>query len=196
MIGGLFIDGPNLIHSLARAEKPGARRRIDFNALPLVLSRLLSPAGARPHSIEHVEFVHKHYYGGFRHERDKMRLKDFNRMLENLAYTVHESRTQACRKWKTCPTCTQAVPEGHTFYLDKETDIGLALDAVQVANHEGGCQVICVVSNDGDFAALFRRLPRVRRVVVGWSAEMARELPMVAQPIYLDEVLEDILYHL
>lgn len=202
MLGALFIDGPNVIHSLLRGKDETERVRIDYYALPLVLSRLLSEPGAAPNSPGHLRFGHKAYYGGFRHERDKMRLKEFNRMLANMGYVVHESRTRECRRWRSCPTCKQDVPEGHVFFLDKETDLSIGLDAYSLAVG-GQVDLVAVVTNDGDFAALFKRLRSLKPsrkavgVVVGWKAEMSMDLKMSAERVvFLDEVLGDIVYRL
>lgn len=169
MIGGLFVDGPNLAASLLRAAVCNAPRRIDFAAFPKVLSRVLYPTP--PAS---VEFLFKCYYGGFRDERDQMRKKDFVAMLGRLGYVAHEPEAKELR--------------------DKQTDIAVALDAYKLAV-SGQIGLLAVVTHDRDFAALFKRLPtNVRGVVVGWRADMAPELPAVAEPVYMDDILADVAY--
>lgn len=169
MIGGLFVDGPNLAASLIRKGGAGSPRRIDFAAFPKVLSRVLYPT---PPAF--VDFQFKCYYGGFRHERDQMRKKDFVAMLGRLGYVVHESETKELR--------------------DKKTDIAVALDAYKLAV-SGQVGALAVVTHDSDFSALFKRLPiSVRRVVVGWRDEIANEILEVAEPVYMDEILADVAY--
>jgi hypothetical protein len=189
VIGGLFVDGPNLAGSLHRAGVLGAPRRIDFGALPKVLSRVLSPEGGL------IDFRFMAYYGAFRHERDEMRRKDFVAMLGRLGWTVFETKAKECHQWRSCPTCKQEVPAGEVFYLDKQTDISVALDAYKLVLREQ-IGVLVVVTNDGDFAALFKRLDnKVRAVVVGWRLDMAAELRETApEHLYMDDLMEDIAY--
>lgn len=168
MIGGLFVDGPNLAASLLRLGSVGAPRRIDFAALPKVISRVLRNDG------DFVDFQFKCYYGGFRDERDQMRKKDFVAMLGRLGYVAHEPEAKELR--------------------DKQTDIAVALDAYKLAI-SGQISLLAVVTHDSDFSALFKRLPNnVRGVVVGWRADMAPELPGVAEPVFMDDILADVAY--
>jgi hypothetical protein len=45
-----------------------------------------------------------------------------------------------------------------------------------------------IFTHDSDFAPVFERIPApIEKFVVGWR-DMARELPLVAKPIYVEDI--------
>lgn len=192
LIGGLFVDGANLVASLrSKGKVPGVQRRIDYSAFPRVLARGLSQDGKT------IDFRYKRYYGAYRDARDMRSRQTFRKVLENAGWILHDFQAKAYRiEDGKCPVCQQPwnLP-GETIFRDKGVDIALALDAFN-AVADLKVNVLAVVTHDSDFTTLFNRTQGagVRRVVVGWKSEMPLELREAAEPFYLDDVMEDIEY--
>ena len=172
VIGAIFVDGPNLAYSMeAMASRPMAQDRIDFGKLPVVISRKISTPSVR------VSFQYKCFYASYRMEADLRKREPFEAHLKNFGWTVFNRR---CKQYS----------DGS--YADKQTDLDLALDAYRLVL-TGQIGALVLVTHDSDFAALFSRVfPPVVKVIVGWSARMARELPEVATPVFLEDIFQDV----
>lgn len=192
LIGGLFVDGANLVASLrARERVSGVKHLIDYFAFPKVLARGLSLDGKA------IDFRYKRYYGAYRDARDMQNRRTFRKVLENAGWILHDFQSKAYRMTdEKCPVCQQPWKGlKETIFRDKGVDIALALDAYN-AVADLKVDVLAVVTHDSDFTTLFNRAQElgVRRVVVGWKSDMPRELREAAEPFYLDDVMEDIEY--
>lgn len=171
MIGAIFVDGPNLAYSMeAMASRPMVQERIDFGRLPMVIAKRINPS-------ERVTFAYKCFYGSYRIDSDLKKRGPFESHLRSSGWTIFNRK---CKQYS----------DG--TFADKQTDLDLALDAYKLVLSEQ-IQVLVLVTHDSDFAALFSRVPQdVVKVIVGWSARMARELPEVASPIFLEEIFRDV----
>jgi uncharacterized LabA/DUF88 family protein len=172
MIGAIMVDGPNLAYSMeAMGSRPMAQDRIDFDKLPRVIGQNLALK-------ERVDFQFRCFYASYRVEADLKKRESFDRHLRGAGWTIFNRQ---CKRYS----------DGR--YADKQTDLDLALDAYKLVL-SGQIGVLVLVTHDSDFAALFSRSGSVDRYIVGWESRMARELPEVAVPIFLENIFQDVRY--
>jgi len=167
VIGGIFVDGASMVYALANHSLPGVKERINYDALLKLLSERL---GSKE---DQVDFRFKHYYGSHRNGTDLSRHGGFYDALKGSGWVIYQ---------------TQAKQYSDGTFKEKQVDISIALDAYHLALLRQ-IQVLVVMTHDSDFAALLKRVPPgIRKVVIGWSDAMARELDQVAEGIFLDDI--------
>jgi uncharacterized LabA/DUF88 family protein len=171
VIGGIFVDGSSVIHSLKERMIFGEKERINYDALVKLLSERLGS------KAEPVDFRFKHYYDSFRGNGDLVNRAGFCDILKRSGWVVYEMQAKL-------------YADGH--YEDKQVDISMALDAYHIAFLKQ-IQVLVIVTHDSDFTALLKRVPpNIKKAVVGWSDGMAKELDQVAEGIFLDVIWQKV----
>lgn len=112
-------------------------------------------------------------------------------------YTTYKSQESLDRRWpflnslKALGWEVFAIPANVNSdgrWRDKEIDIGIAIDAYETIR-SGYAQDLIMGSGDGDFAALFRRLPaEVGKWAAGFKGAMSPMLKEVANVILMDRL--------
>lgn len=112
-------------------------------------------------------------------------------------YTTYKSQESLDRRWAflnslkglgwevfAIPAKINVVGKWH----DKEIDIGIAIDAYETIR-SGYAQDLIIGTGDGDFAALFRRLPaEVGKWAIGFKDAMSPMLKDVANVILMERL--------
>lgn len=152
--GGIFVDGGNMTR--AGREKGRGGVRVNYMALPELLCRYFGG---------NVTFPYRKYYTAVIAGRESSR-NDFYRYLKSSGWDICEMQSVKCSDGK---------------YRDKGVDLSLALDAYSLAC-SGKAKVVVVASHDGDFAALFSRLPKwVEGYALGFSGDVSTEVQKAAR---------------
>lgn len=120
-----------------------------------------------------VKITGLHYYTTFQSQDGLDRRLPFLNHLRNLGWAVIVMKaTEGC--------------DG--VWRDKEVDISIALDAYE-AVRSGYVQDLIIGSGDGDFAALFRRLPAdVGKWVVGFKSSLSTTLKDLAKVVLVEDL--------
>ena len=161
-MGAVLVDGANFCITLKNKGLPP----VDYEKLEKIVATEVERKVGEP-----VTFSFKNYYRNVIESTPKA--EAFKTHLSRQGWTVDERPSKLYR-------------DGH--HRDSGIDLCLALDAYGMALR-GYVSSIVVVTHDSDFAALFERLPNhIQGFVVGWRERMARELPDVAHPIFLDNL--------
>lgn len=162
----LLIDGRNITHALEKVS-PGKQLRVNYGALGRTIVSNIMRTG------DSLEWLYRGYYTGRPSTEAPDKRTGFYKHLEHHHWTVVELPSKLC-------------DDG--IWRDKEVDISLAIDAFKYVFCRGA-NIVIVGSHDGDFAALFRRLPdTVRKYSLGFYEMMAVELKATSQVISLKDM--------
>lgn len=162
----LFVDGANWTKGVEKLK--GRSGRINYNK---IVPMIQDATGTR--------IVALYYYTAYRTQADLDRRWPFLTFLKDLG-------------WQVQAMPAESVAEGQ--WRDKEVDIAIALDAYEEAI-SGKAESIMIGSGDGDFAALFRRLPEpVGKWAISFRANQSSVLNTVANVVHLDDL--NVLQHI